>query len=184
MTSTTSHADRLTAVVALWRGASAHWFSKSDAFDDEFRSRFLVLHEQAARGELDGAAVTPEAALGLVILLDQFPRNAFRGTPRMYTTDPLARACAVRAIDAGFHAAIERELRGFFYLPLSHAEDLADQERAVVLNRALGSDWLRSAQGHCDIVRRFGRFPHRNAVLGRASTTEELAFLAGGGFAG
>ena len=184
MTSTSSPADRLLAVVAFWRDASAHWFSKSDAFDDDFRSRFLALHELAAGGGLDAAAVTPEAALGLVILLDQFPRNSFRGTARMYATDPLARAHAVRAIDAGFDAAIEPELRGFFYLPLSHAEDLADQERAVILNRALGGDSLRSAQGHCDIVRRFGRFPHRNAILARASTPEEVAFLAEGGFAG
>ena len=184
MTSTSFPTDRLTAVVAFWRDASAHWFSKSDAFDDDFRTRFLALHELAAHGELDAAAVAPEAALGLVILLDQFPRNSFRGTPRMYATDPLARAHAVRAIDAGFDAAIETELRGFFYLPLSHAEDLADQERAVVLNRALDADWLRSAQGHCDIVRRFGRFPHRNAILARASTPQEQAFLADGGFAG
>jgi uncharacterized protein (DUF924 family) len=184
MTSTSSPADRLTAVVPFWRDASAHWFSKSTAFDDDFRGRFLALYELAAGGGLDAAAVTPEAALGLVILLDQFPRNSFRGTPRMVATDPLARAHAVRAIDAGFDAAIERELRGFFYLPLSHAEDLADQERAVILNRAFDADWLRSAQEHCDIVRRFGRFPHRNAILGRASTPEEVAFLADGGFAG
>ncbi|MEP7295435.1 MAG: DUF924 family protein [Burkholderiales bacterium] len=184
MISTSSLADRLSAVVAFWRDASAHWFHKSDAFDDDFRRRFLALHELAAHGELNGAAVTPKAALGLVILLDQFPRNAFRGSPRMYATDPLARAQAVRAIGAGFDAQAEPELRGFFYLPLSHSESLSDQERAVALNRAFDPEWLRSALGHCDVVQRFGRFPHRNAVLGRVSTPQELAFLAAGGFAG
>lgn len=176
--------DRLAAVAAFWRDAAAHWFAKSDAFDAEFRDRFGADHERAARGELDDAATTPEAALGLVILLDQLPRNAFRGTPRMYATDALARAQTLRAIAAGFDVAIEPALRPFFYLPLSHSEALADQDRAVALNARTDAEYLRHAVQHRDIVARFGRFPHRNAILGRIDSPAEAAFLAGGGFKG
>ena len=127
----------------------------------------------------------PEGALALLILLDQFPRNMFRGAARAFATDPLARAIAAGALLKGFDAQVPPEMRGFFYLPFMHSEDLADQERCVALYQAAGdADGLKWAQEHADIIRRFGRFPHRNAVLGRASTPEEQAFLDSGGFAG
>ena len=142
------------------------------------------LHEAAARGGFASWPVTADGALALLILLDQFPRNAFRGTPRMYATDSLARGIAIAAIDAGHDRAVEPALQLFFYLPFGHSEDLADQELAVRLTARLGEPTLSHAEGHRDIVRRFGRFPHRNAILGRAMTEAEQQFLAAGGFAG
>lgn len=172
------------AVLAFWRAAGPErWFARDEAFDAQFRRRFLDRHLAAARRELDAWGDRAESALALIILLDQFPRNAFRGTAHMYATDPLARRFAGRAIAAGFHRAVEPDLRPFFCLPLMHSEDPADQERSVALHHGLGLD-DGYALGHRDIIRRFGRFPHRNAALGRDSTGEELAFLANGGFAG
>lgn len=172
-------------VLAFWRGAGPErWFRKDSAFDALFRDRFLAAHEAAARGELDGWAATPAGALALVILLDQFPRNAFRGSARVYATDPQAREVASRAVEAGFDRGIEAPLRNFFYLPFMHSEHLDDLERCIALTRAEGGEQHRYAQHHRDIVARFGRFPHRNAVLGRHSTPDEERFLAEGGFAG
>jgi uncharacterized protein (DUF924 family) len=173
------------AVVAFWRDAGEkRWFSKDAAFDAEFRRRFMAHHEAAAAGALGGWQADAEAALGLVILLDQFPRNCFRGTPRVYATDAQARAATGAAINAGFDLRTEPALRLFFYLPYSHSESLADQDRAVELAARLPGNSHAHALGHREIVRRFGRFPHRNALLGRTSTQEELAYLAAGGFAG
>lgn len=173
------------AVVAFWDDAGPRlWFAKDDAFDNRFRERFLELHERAARRELDQWNATPEGALALLILLDQFPRNSFRGTPRMYATDAAARALAAAAIAAGHDRAVAVELQKFFYLPFGHSEDLADQERGVELCRRLGQPDIGMAEHHRDIVRRFGRFPHRNAILGRPSTREEVEYLANGGYAG
>jgi uncharacterized protein (DUF924 family) len=172
-------------VVAFWEGAGPTlWFAKDDAFDRRFRERFLALHEAAARGELDAWSATPTGALALVILLDQFPRNAFRGTPRMYATDAAARRLADAAVAAGHDVLVELELQRFFYLPFGHSEDLADQERAVELCRRLGGRDLSQAEHHRDIVRRFGRFPHRNPILGRSMTKGEQEYLANGGYAG
>jgi uncharacterized protein (DUF924 family) len=172
-------------VVAFWREAGpARWFAKDPAFDTLFRERFLDLHLAAARGDLADWLATSEGALALLLLLDQFPRNAFRGTPRMYATDALARRMAAAAIEAGHDRAVETELQVFFYLPFGHSEDSADQDRSVALARRLGQLTLSHAEGHRDIVRRFGRFPHRNPILGRATTPEEQEFLDGGGFAG
>jgi uncharacterized protein (DUF924 family) len=172
-------------VVDFWRDAgAARRFAKDPAFDARFRERFLTLHESAARGALDHWARTAEGALALMILLDQFPRNAFRGTPRMYATDELARSLARRALGAGHDRAIEPALRLFLYLPFAHSEVLADQERSVALNAALGEPSARNAQRHHDIVARFGRFPHRNAILGRDMRPEEQAYLDAGGYAG
>ena len=171
-------------VVAFWRDAGPDkWFRKDDAFDRAFSGRFLPAHEAAARGELDGWSASAEGALALCILLDQFPRNAFRGTPRVFATDAKARDVARAAVDAGLDRQVERPLRQFLHLPFMHSERLEDQERCVVL---AGDDEesRRWALHHRDIIRRFGRFPHRNAVLGRESTPEELAFLAEGGFSG
>jgi len=172
-------------VVDFWREAGpGRWFAKDPDFDARFRARFLGLHEAAARGELEHWPRTPGGALALVLLLDQFPRNAFRGTPRMYETDAMARRVADAAIAAGHDCSVEQPVQFFFYLPLAHSEQLADQERSVELSRRLGEPTLSHAEGHCDIVRRFGRFPHRNAILGRTPLPEEERFLAEGGFPG
>ncbi len=173
------------AVLDFWREAGpGRWFAKDPAFDTRFRERFLPLHLAAARRELDGWIDAPDSALALLLLLDQFPRNAFRGTAHMYATDPLARHVAGRLLAQGFDQRIEPALRLFCYLPFAHSEALADQERSLALNRGLGAESLAHAQGHLDIVRRFGRFPHRNPLLGRETTAEEQAFLDAGGFAG
>ena len=172
-------------VVRFWREAGPdRWFAKDEAFDGRFRASCMALHEAAARGELRSWLATPESALALVLLLDQFPRNCFRGTPRMFATDALARDVAAAVIEDGHDRAVAAELRVFFYLPYEHSEDLADQERAVELIAPLGETDRHYAELHRDIIRRFGRFPHRNAVLGRATTAEEQRFLDEGGFAG
>jgi uncharacterized protein (DUF924 family) len=172
-------------VLKFWRSAGpALWFAKDAEFDARFRKRFLVAHEAASRGELESWLATPEGALALVLLLDQFPRNAFRDTPRMYDTDASARRAAAKALAAGYDLQLPRELRKFFVLPFAHSEDLADQERAVALARRIGPDDLAHAEHHRDIVRRFGRFPHRNRILGRESTAEEQQYLANGGYQG
>jgi len=172
-------------VVAFWREAGEDaWFTKEEAFDTRFRNRFWDAHFAAARRELDGFMDTPEGALALMILLDQFPRNAFRGTGHMYATDPLALAFARLADARGDAGRVEPSLRVFLCLPYSHSEVMADQERAVELTRPIGGDAHAHAIGHRDVIARFGRFPHRNAILGRVTTAEEQAFLAGGGFAG
>ncbi len=159
------------------------WFRKDEAFDAEFRRRFEAAHVAAARRELDDWAETPEGSLALLILLDQFPRNVFRGTGHAFTTDPLARYFAIRALDAGQDEAVETGLRRFFYLPLQHSEDRADQDRQVALFQAMErAETDRWAEHHHAIIARFGRFPHRNRALGRVSTAEEQAFLDGGGF--
>jgi uncharacterized protein (DUF924 family) len=173
-------------VLAFWRAAGPDkWFNKNDAFDAEIRDKFLAAYEAAAAGKLAEWEQSAEGALALVIVLDQFPRNMFRGSARTYAADPLARAVADRAIARGFDRHFARPERLFFYLPFTHSEDLADQERCVALHREAGEvDWMKYAEEHADIIRRFGRFPHRNAVLGRATTPDEQAFLDAGGFAG
>ena len=173
-------------IVAFWREAGPErWFKKDAAFDDEIRRRFLAAHEAAAAGKLAAWEQCADGALALLILLDQFPRNMFRGDARAFATDPLARAIAAGAIVRGFDSQVAAEMRGFFYLPFEHSEDLADQERSVAIYKAIGdADGVKWAQVHADIIRRFGRFPHRNAVLGRVTTPEEQAFLDGGGFSG
>ena len=172
-------------VLAFWREAGpSRWFRKDDAFDEQFRTRFLSAHEAAMRGELDAWAEGAEGALALLVLLDQFPRNAFRGTPRMFESDTQALAVARQAVEAGFDDEVDGDLRNFFYLPFMHSEQLTDQDRGVALARKLGDEPLRYAILHRDIIERFGRFPHRNAVLGRATTPEEQRFLDDGGFAG
>lgn len=173
------------AVVDFWREAGQSlWFAKDPAFDQRFREKFASLYEAAARGELAHWQKAPESALGLLLLLDQYPRNSFRGTPRMYATDELARQVAGAAIAAGHDRALEAPLRLFVYLPYGHSESLADQERSVELARGLGQPALSRAEHHRDIIRRFGRFPHRNAILGRTPRPEEERYLAEGGFKG
>jgi uncharacterized protein (DUF924 family) len=173
-------------VVAFWRDAGPDaWFKKDAAFDDEIRRRYLATHEAAAAGQLSNWEHSADGALALLILLDQFPRNMFRGQARMFASDPLARAVAAGAIVRGFDAQVDKTMRGFFYLPFEHSEDPADQARSVAFYKAIDdADGLKWAELHADIIRRFGRFPHRNAALGRATTPEEQAFLDGGGFGG
>ncbi len=171
-------------VVRFWRAAQANWFSRDPVFDRRFRERFLDLHLSAARRERDDWASTPEGSLALLILLDQMPRNAFRGTGHMYATDPLARHFARLALAAGHMEAVDPELRLFFCLPFAHSEDIADQDLSVELNTRLGPVEKSHAERHRDIIRRFGRFPHRNPLLLRETTTQEQAFLDQGGFAG
>jgi uncharacterized protein (DUF924 family) len=172
-------------LLSFWRSAGYEaWFRKDDAFDRSFQARFLDWHMAAARRKLDAWTDSPEGALALLILLDQFPRNVFRGTAHMYATDPLALSIARQADARGYDARIDPDLRIFLYLPFSHAENLTDQERAVELNERIGMPYLEHAIGHRDIIARFGRFPHRNRMLGRETTAEEQAFLEAGGFSG
>lgn len=176
-------------VIAFWRAAGpAKWYAKDAAFDAEISTRFGEAHHQAARGDLAAWEADNEGALALLLLLDQFPRNMFRGSAHSFATDPLARRITHAALDAGLDQQCSEDLRVFFYLPLEHSEDLIDQDRCVelcdALDAASGSDWARWARMHRDIIARFGRFPHRNAALGRGTTEEEEAFLAAGGFSG
>ena len=172
-------------ILAFWRDAGPErWYKRDDAFDAELRRRFLGLWRQASAGELSSWEASDDGALALVIVLDQFPRNMFRGDIRTYASDGLAREVAHRAIERGVDAPIDQRLREFLYLPFNHSEQLSDQLRCIELTRAAGNvENLKWAEHHADIVRRFGRFPHRNRLLGRATTPEEQAFLDEGGFA-
>lgn len=183
MTTPETSATTATEVVDFWKAAGpTRWFAKNDDFDRSCKEKLLAAHERAAAGELEAWLDSPTGALALFILLDQLPRNAFRGTPRMFETDALARKYAARAIEAGHDKHISTDLRVFMYLPFEHSEDLADQDRSVALHEGLAEKPY--ADEHREIIRRFGRFPHRNVVLGRTSTAEEIAFLEGGGFGG
>jgi uncharacterized protein (DUF924 family) len=180
-----AHLSRPGEVAAFWAPLGpAVWFGKDPAFDRRFREAFAVQHGAAARGELMPWLATPEGALSLLILLDQYPRNAFRGTDRMYSTDTLARIVANMALELGHDRTVDTALRPFFYLPFGHSELLADQERSVALCADLPAPTPSHSQRHRDIVAQFGRFPHRNAILRRPSTAEEIDWLATGGFAG
>ena len=170
-------------VIAFWQEAGPpKWFKKNPDFDDEIRARFEALHHAAARRELDSWAETADGALALLLLLDQFPRNIWRNSAHAFATDPLAKMFAERAVAAGFDRMAPPQLQNFFHLPFEHSEALADQDRAVAL--AVDADALKWAEIHRGIIVRFGRFPHRNAALGRVTTAEEQAFLDGGGFGG
>jgi len=172
-------------VTGFWRAAGPDaWFRKDDGFDTDFRTRHSDLHWRAARREFDHWNSSPDGALALMILLDQFPRNCFRGTAHMFATDPLARHHAGLAVANGYDRGVTADLRAFFYLPFEHSEDMADQDRSVELFTPLGDEALKYAIIHRDIIEKFGRFPHRNRSLGRETTLDEQAFLDAGGFAG
>lgn len=174
-------------VTEFWSAAGRElWFRRDEAFDAEFRARFLDAHFAAARRECEAWLDDAEGALAVLLLLDQFPRNVFRGSGHSFATDGLARHYADRIIAARLDARIAPLLRAFVYLPFEHSEALADQDRAVALFTALGdAEYLRYAQAHRDVIATFGRFPHRNRVLGRVSTPDEQGWLdAGGGFGG
>jgi len=173
-------------ILSFWREAGPDkWFVKDEAFDQACRDRFMPAYEAAARGDLNEWELTPEGALAVVLLLDQFPRNMFRGQRETYKTDPVALMVADRAIERGFDRKVEPELRRFFYLPFMHSESLRHQERSVTLNEALGEeDSIKWARHHHAVIARFGRFPHRNAILGRETTPEEESFLQEDDFRG
>ncbi len=172
-------------ILAFWSEAGPKkWYAKDDAFDAEIRSRFAATHEAAKSGSLDGWAETPEGALALVIVLDQFPRNMFRDDARAFAAAAKAREIANAAIAKGFATRVAPPLDQFFFLPLMHSEHLADQDRCVAAFTGGAPENRKYAEVHRDIIARFGRFPHRNAVLGRTTTPEEQAFLDEGGFAG
>ena len=170
-------------VIEFWREAGPKkWFAKDSGFDAAFRDRFAQLHDQAAHGELLHWRATPEGALAEILLLDQYPRNAFRDTPRAFATDARALEAAKAMLAAGHDKALPDDIRSFAYMPFDHSENLADQDRAIELLSPISENHAFHARAHRDLIVRFGRFPHRNAILGRESTAEETAFLAAGGY--
>jgi len=185
MSSVTTSIATPETILTFWREAGPDKsFTRDDAFDADIREKFLATYEAAAAGQLSAWEASAEGALALAIVLDQFPRNMFRGLARCYATDPLARQVANRALKCGYDQDVPTQERRLFFLPFMHSEDIADQRRCVALYREAGDDDLKYAERHADIIRRFGRFPHRNALLGRATTPEEQAYLDAGGFNG
>ncbi len=180
---------RAAEVLEFWFGTGPErgkshkrWFEKSDAFDAEIRRRFLALHESVS-SESIWLEAAPEC-LARIVVLDQFPRNMFRGSRRAFATDALALDAARLAVQRGYDRDALPVERLFMYLPFEHSESLEDQVRACQLTQPLGGEWYDYALRHKAIIERFGRFPHRNAILGRASTPEEIEFLKqpGSGF--
>lgn len=166
-----------------WAAGPAKWFTSDPGFDDAVREALLPLHEQAASGALDGWETTPHGRLALILLTDQVPRNVFRGTPRAFATDAIALGLAERALARRDPDVFPMPARMFFWLPFEHAESMEAQERSVDCFRTCGDQQgYHYALIHLDVIRRFGRFPHRNAILGRPSTASEEAYLASGGF--
>jgi uncharacterized protein (DUF924 family) len=173
-------------ILAFWREAGRDsWYKRNDAFDADVRRRFLALWQKAAAGQLTAWEESDDDALALVIVLDQFPRNMFRGTPEAFSSDALARDVARRAINRGTDRRIDPILLEFLYMPFMHSEHLPDQLHCVALfQNTDNAENLKFAREHADIIQRFGRFPHRNRLLGRESRPDEQAFLDEGGFAG
>jgi uncharacterized protein (DUF924 family) len=173
-------------VIDFWRGAGeGRWFTRDGAFDGVLSVRFKDALAIARSGGFDDWSDTPAGALALVIMLDQFSRNIYRGSPLAFAADGKALMLAKRSIARGFHQAMPATLSRWFVMPFEHAEDLDAQMRGVALFITMGfADLALWAEIHRDIIARFGRFPHRNPILGRPSSPRELAFLAGGGFAG
>ncbi len=172
-------------ILAFWRDAGPdRWYTRDDDFDAGVRERYLGLWQAAVAGELAFWETTDDGALALVIVLDQFPRNMFRGSAETYASDAPARDVARQAIDRGVDTRVDPTLREFLYLPFMHSEALADQIRCIALSQRAGlAESAKWAEHHAEIIRRFGRFPHRNHILGRTTTPDEQAFLDGGGFA-
>jgi uncharacterized protein (DUF924 family) len=175
----TAEPNWVTEIIDFWFNelGKAYWFAKCDHTDAQISGRFFSLHEQLALDDgIDGTAGRP--LLAAVIVLDQFSRNLFRNTPRAYAADPSARRLARRAIAQGFDEAMTAHERLFLYLPFEHSEERADQALAVELIARLdNAEWTRDARAHKAIIDRFGRFPHRNAILSRHSSAEEVALL-------
>lgn len=160
------------------------WFASDARVDDLIRERFGSLWEQARRGEFDRWSCEPRSCLALLILLDQFPRNMFRGDPRSFASDGKALSIATRAVFRGFDLRIDKPERQFFYLPFMHSETVANQERGMrlILLNIGDPEHVRHARAHRAVIRKFGRFPYRNAALGRRTTPPEAAFLDAGGY--
>jgi len=182
-------APKAVEIIEFWQQAGPQrWFAKDHAFDTEIRSRFESHHHAAARGELADWSAEWTGSLALLLLLDQFPRNIYRGSGHAFATDGLALSIARSAIGQGHDMAAPAQLRGFYYLPFEHSEQIEDQDLCLAYCAALdavtGGDLSNWAQIHRNIIVRFGRFPHRNAALGRKTTPEEQGFLDGGGFSG
>jgi len=173
-------------VIEFWKEAGPElWFRGGDAFDARCRAELQDLHMIASRGELIDWVETAEGALALILLLDQIPRNIFRGSAHIYATDPMALSIANQAIELGHDRKFDTDLRSFFYMPYMHSESLSDQQRCTELFAQLpGSNSAKWAIHHREIIERFGRFPHRNRLLGRSTTAEEQAWLDDGGFQG
>src|SRR4051794_8844817 len=173
-------------ILAFWREAGRErWYKRDDAFDADVRRRFLSLWQKAVAGELASWEASDDGVLALVIVLDQFPRNMFRGTPQAFASDALARDVARRAIEQGVDKRIDPILLEFLYMPFMHSEHLPDQLHCVALfQKSDNAEQLKYALDHADIISRFGRFPHRNRVLDRETTPQEQAFLDAGGFPG
>jgi uncharacterized protein (DUF924 family) len=173
-------------VVAFWREAGREkWFKKDADFDRAIAERFGDLHAEIAAGRKADWAKTAEGALALILVLDQFSRNMFRDSPKAFAQDAMASEFARAATAAGFDRAVEPMLAHFFHMPFMHSERIADQERSVLHFHAIGSDeGLKFAHIHEQAIRRFGRFPHRNPILGRHMTPAEQAYLGDGGFVG
>lgn len=175
--------DDAQAVLAFWREAGPKkWFAKDAAFDVAFRDRFPLLYSKASRGELGHWRPTPEGALAEILLLDQYPRNAFRDTPWAFATDDLACGATSALVASGRDRDIPEDIRSFAYMPWMHSESLEDQHRCVEAMTALNENNAHHAREHRKLIERFGRFPHRNGILGRQSTEEEKQFLAAGGY--
>jgi len=175
------------SIIQFWCDAGpSKWFKKDSAFDKAIVERFGQKVEQALAGGLDDWATTPSGALGLVLLLDQFARNIWRGRAASFAGDEKAVAVAQKAIAKGWDMDLKEEERRWFYMPFMHSEDLAVQKQGLIYfaKRLDDPDTLKFAELHADIIERFGRFPHRNEILGRLSRDEEITFLAEGGFSG
>jgi uncharacterized protein (DUF924 family) len=168
------------SIVKFWFSDKVRplWFQSTVEFDDEIRERFESVWQQAATGKLDSWAETPEGALALVIILDQLPLNMYRGDPMSFSTEVKSRDIASVAIEQNFDTELSGEQKAFLYMPFMHSESMQDQDKSVALYEAAGlENNLKFAHHHRDIIRRFGRFPHRNNILGRASTQAEIAYL-------
>jgi uncharacterized protein (DUF924 family) len=177
--------NRAGEVLTFWEEAGPEmWYKQDDGFDRTIRDRFGALWDAAAEGACDGWAAGPRGALALLVLLDQFPRNMFRQSPRAFATDARALRMADMALGQGWDLRILPPLRQFFYLPFMHSEQLTHQDRSVRLFKARMEEGgnLLHARAHREVIRRYGRFPYRNAALGRVSRPEEEAFLAEGGY--
>jgi len=168
------------SIVEFWFSDEVRpmWFNSTPEFDTELRERFETVWQHAAAGKLDGWAETPEGALALVIVLDQFPLNMYRGDALCFSTEAKSRDIATLAIERSYDAQLTDDQKAFLYMPFMHSESMVDQDKAVALYEAAGlAGNLKFAQHHRDIVHRFGRFPHRNKILGRQSTEAEQAYL-------
>ncbi len=178
--------ERFEEVLSFWFTdcSPSDWYKSTPELDADIKHRFEALWHDALSGRLKGWCTSPRGTLAVLVLTDQFPRNMFRGSAQAFASDPFARAVAKRTIDRGFDLKIDPPARQFFYLPLEHSECLYDQERAVrlITTRLEGVEAVLHARVHREIIRRFGRFPFRNAALGRTSTKAEQTFLEAGGY--